>query len=68
MRALAAMTPAQRLAMWEQLNDQLEQMEVHAVSRQHPTFSEHELQVELIRRRHGEALTHAWLTNAPRVT
>lgn len=68
MRALAAMTPAQRLALWEELNDELEEMEVRAIRRQHPEFTEHELQVEIVRRRHGEALTQAWLTNALWVT
>ena len=59
---------AQRLALWEELNDELEEMEVRAIRRQHPEFTEHELQVEIVRRRHGEALTQAWLTNALWVT
>ena len=66
MRAVAALTPTQRLELWEQLNDELEAMEVRAIRRQHPSFSEREMQIEIVRRRHGEALTQAWLTNAPR--
>ena len=65
---MAAMTPAQRLAMWEQLNDELEEMELRAIRRQFPNLAERELQIEVVRRRHGEALTQAWLTNAPRFT
>lgn len=59
MRALAAMSPARRLAMWEALNDELAAMEEQAVRRLHPDFSQREVALELVRRRHGAPLAAA---------
>jgi hypothetical protein len=65
MRALAAMTPARRLATWEALNEELSVMEEQAIRRLHPDFSEREVALELVRRRHGAPLAAAvaaWAT------
>lgn len=67
MRALREMTVAQRLALWEQLNDELEVMEERAVRRQHPDFTDDEVRAELVRRRHGAELARAAWPHLTRV-
>jgi len=67
MRAMGALTVAQRLALWEQLNEALEQMERAAILRQHPDFTEEEQQAEFVRRRHGADLARAVWPHLTRV-
>ncbi|MFM7253319.1 MAG: hypothetical protein ACKO27_09695 [Ilumatobacteraceae bacterium] len=59
MRAMAALTPQQRLALWADLNEQVAAMEEAAVRRQHPELDDLGVGLELIRRRHGDALAAA---------
>ena len=47
----------QRLALWEQLNEECEALEVAAIRRDHPSASQLEIGLELLRRRHGIVLT-----------
>jgi len=56
MNAIAAQTVEQRLETWAQLNAQLAHMEEEAVRRQYPDFSDHDVLVELVRRRYGDDL------------
>ncbi|MHB1128813.1 MAG: hypothetical protein ACYC06_02040 [Ilumatobacteraceae bacterium] len=56
MDAIATLTVQQRLEAWETLNAQLAEMEEQAVRRLHPDFDDHEVLVELIRRRYGDKL------------
>jgi len=56
MDAIAAQTVEQRLETWAELNAQLAHMEEQAVRRQHPDFNDHDVLVELVRRRYGDDL------------
>ena len=67
MRAMGAMTVAQRLALWEQLNVELEEMERAAIRRQHPDFTEEEHQAVFVCRRHGADLARAVWPHLTRV-
>lgn len=69
MDAIAAQTVEQRLETWAELNAQLAHMEEEAVRRQHPHFSDHEVLVELVRRRYGEDLAQkVWPTDGNRAS
>ena len=56
MNALGAMTPEQRLALWEESQKQGSFMEDAAMRRLHPEFSDHQILVELVRARYGDEL------------
>ncbi len=56
MNAIASQTVEQRLETWAELNAQFAHMEEDAVRRQHPNFSDHDVLVELVRRRYGDDL------------
>lgn len=56
MNALGAMTPEQRLALWEESQKQSSLMEDAAMRRLHPEFSDHQILVELVRARYGDEL------------
>ena len=56
MNALGAMTPEQRLALWEESQKQSSLMEDVAMRRLHPEFSDHQILVELVRARYGDEL------------
>lgn len=56
MNALGAMTPEQRLALWEESQKQFSLMEDAAMRRLHPEFSDHQILVELVRVRYGNEL------------
>lgn len=56
MNALGAMTPKQRLALWEESQKQSSLMEDAAMRRLHPEFSDHQILVELVRARYGDEL------------
>ena len=56
MNALGAMTPEQRLALWEESQKQSSLMEDAAMRRLHPEFSDYQLLVELVRARYGDEL------------
>ena len=56
MNALGAMTPEQRLALWEESQKQGSLMEDAAMRRLHPEFSDHQILVELVRARYGDEL------------
>ena len=59
MRSLRAMTPVQRLHIWEALNEQLAVLEEQAVRRRHPDWGDREVTYELIALRHGRGLADA---------
>lgn len=59
MAALGALSPRQRLDLWEELNAQLADLEERAVRRQHPGFDDREVLIELVRRRYGVELVDA---------
>ena len=67
MRALGVMTMQQRLALWEQLNDEFAAMEEASVRRQHPEYSEEEVRAELVCRRLGAELARAAWPHLTRV-
>ena len=56
MNALGAMTPEQRLALWEESQKQFSCMEDAAMRRLHPEFSDLQILVELVRVRYGNEL------------
>ena len=56
MSALGAMTPEQRLALWEESQRQFSLMEDVAMRRLHPDFSDYQILVELVRARYGDEL------------
>ncbi len=56
MNALGAMTPEQRLALWEESQKQGSLMEDASMRRLHPEFSDHQILVELVRARYGDEL------------
>jgi hypothetical protein len=56
MSALGAMTPEQRLALWEESQRQFSLMEDAAMRRLHPDFSDYQILVELVRARYGDEL------------
>lgn len=56
MDALGALTPEQRLNMWEETQKQLSIMEDAAMRRFHPDFNDHQILVELVRARYGDEL------------
>ena len=56
MNALGAMTPEQRLALWEESQKQGSFMEDASMRRLHPEFSDHQILVELVRARYGDEL------------
>jgi len=65
MDAMAAQTVEQRLEIWAELNAQLALMEDESVRRQHPDFSDHDVLVELVRRRYGDDLAQkVWPTHS----
>ena len=68
MSALGAMTPEQRLALWEESQRQFSLMEDVAMRRLHPDFSDYQILVELVRARYGDELASKMvdvsLTNA----
>lgn len=59
MDAIANQSVEQHLRTWAELNTQFARMEERAVCRLHPNFSDHEVLVELVRRRYGDALVEA---------
>lgn len=56
MNALGAMTPEQRIALWEESQKQFAIMEDEAMRRLHPEFSDYQILVELVRARYGDEL------------
>ncbi len=69
MDAIAAQTVEQRLETWAEFNEQLAHMEDEAVRRQHPDFSDHDVLVELVRRRYGDDLAQkVWPTHSQRTS
>ena len=56
MSALGAMTPEQRLDLWEESQRQFSFMEDAAMRRLHPDFSDYKILVELVRARYGDEL------------
>ncbi|MFM9173642.1 MAG: hypothetical protein ACKOQU_12785 [Acidimicrobiaceae bacterium] len=56
MSALGAMTPEQRLDLWEESQRQFSLMEDTAMRRLHPDFSDFRILVELVRARYGDEL------------
>lgn len=56
MDVLSAMTPEQRLALWEESQKQFAVMEDAAMRRLHPEFSNNQILVELVRARYGDEL------------
>ena len=56
MDALGAMTPEQRLALWEESQKQFSLMEDAAMRRLNPDFSDYQILVELVRARYGDEL------------
>ncbi len=59
MAAIAARTPVERLAEWEQLNTAAAAMEVSAVRRRHPGYTDREVTLALMRLHHGDELVRA---------
>lgn len=64
MDAIAVQTVQQRLEVWAELNAQLAKMEEQAVRRLHPDFDDHEVLVELVRRRYGDKLAKEMQVNS----
>lgn len=56
MNALSAMTPEQRLALWQESQKQFSLMEDAAMRRLHPDFSDYQILVELVCARYGDEL------------
>lgn len=56
MDVLSAMTPEQRLALWEESQKQFAVMEDAAMRRLHPEFNNKQILVELVRARYGDEL------------
>ena len=68
MKAVGALTPAQRLELWAESQKQFAIMEESAMRRLHPNFNEHQILFELVRARYGDELASKMvdvsLTNA----
>jgi len=56
MKAVGALTPAQRLELWAESQKQFAIMEESAMRRLHPNFNDHQILVELVRGRYGDEL------------
>jgi len=56
MTAVGAMTVEQRIAIWEETQEEFAIMEPVAMRRSHPSFNDYEILVELVRARYGDEL------------
>jgi hypothetical protein len=56
MGAVGAMTVEQRIAVWEEIQNQFAIMEDASMRRRHPEFNDHQILVELVRARYGDEL------------
>ncbi len=65
MDAIARRTPAERLVEWDALNSAIALMEANGVRRRHPQYSEREVFLAIVRRRHGDELFQAAWPGVP---
>jgi len=56
MKAVGEMTVEQRVAIWEDTQEEFAIMEAAAMRRSHPSFNDYEILVELVRARYGDEL------------
>ena len=56
MKAVGAMTVEQRIAVWEEIQNQFAIMEDASMRRRYPELNDHQILVELVLARHGDEL------------
>lgn len=59
MAAIAARSPAERLAEWAEFNAATSRLEADAVRRRHPGYDDDQVLRALVRHRYGDELTRA---------
>jgi hypothetical protein len=59
MEAIAARSPAERLAEWTEFNVTMSRLEAEAVRRRHPYHDDDQVLRALVRHRYGDELTGA---------
>jgi hypothetical protein len=59
MAAIAARSPAERLAEWTEFNAAMSRLEAQAVRRRHPDYDDDHVLRALVRHRYGDELARA---------